>query len=79
MTHKENITTILECYFAGFKKEIVDSACNRILMQEQELIRDRIRREIDKQDKWLMQAGYTLFNVEMAHDAIKSVLDELEV
>jgi len=34
MTYKENITAILECYFAGFKKEIIDSACNRILEQE---------------------------------------------
>ncbi len=34
MTHKENITAILECYFTGFKKEIIDSACNRILEQE---------------------------------------------
>lgn len=34
MTNKENITAILECYFAGFKKEIIDSACNRILEQE---------------------------------------------
>lgn len=35
MTHKENITAILECYFSGFKKEIIDSACNRILEQQQ--------------------------------------------
>lgn len=34
MTRKENITVILECYFTGFKKEIIDSACNRILEQE---------------------------------------------
>lgn len=34
MTYKENITAILECYFSGFKKEIIDSACNRILEQE---------------------------------------------
>lgn len=34
MTYKENITAILECCFAGFKKEIIDSACNRILEQE---------------------------------------------
>lgn len=34
MTYKENITAILECYFTGFKKEIIDSACNRILDQE---------------------------------------------
>lgn len=34
MTHKENIMAILECYFGGFKKGIIDSACNRILEQE---------------------------------------------
>lgn len=34
MTHKENITAILECYFTGFKDEIIESACNRILEQE---------------------------------------------
>ena len=34
MTHKENIRAILECYFTGFKKEIIDSACNRIIDQE---------------------------------------------
>lgn len=34
MTYKENIKAILECYFTGFKEEIIDSACNRILEQE---------------------------------------------
>lgn len=31
MTRKENITAILECCFAGFKEEIIEAACNRIL------------------------------------------------
>lgn len=44
MTYKENITAILECYFTGFKKEIIDSACSRIL--EQEPILDKIRAEM---------------------------------
>ena len=43
MTHKENITAILECCFAGFKEEIIDSACNRIL--EQESFEDAISRK----------------------------------
>ncbi len=43
MTYKENITAILECYFTGFKKGIIDSACNRIL--EQEPCEDAISRE----------------------------------
>ena len=34
ITYKENIKAILECYFTGFKEEIIDSACNRILEQE---------------------------------------------
>lgn len=34
MTHKENIRAILECYFTGFKEEIIESACDRILEQE---------------------------------------------
>lgn len=34
MTDKENIRAILECYFTGFKEEIIDSACNRILEQK---------------------------------------------
>lgn len=39
MTYKENITAILECYFTGFKKEIIDSACNRILEQKPKIER----------------------------------------
>lgn len=31
MTYKENITAILKCCFAGFKEEIIEGACNRIL------------------------------------------------
>ena len=33
MTYKENIKAILECYFSGFKEEIIDSASDRILEQ----------------------------------------------
>lgn len=31
MTYKENIKAILECNFAGFKDEIINTACDRIL------------------------------------------------
>lgn len=34
MTHKENITAILECFFSGYKEELIEEACNRILEQE---------------------------------------------
>ena len=41
---------------------------------EQEPILDKIRAEIDRQQKWLLQAGYTTYNVDIALDAIKAVV-----
>lgn len=37
---------------------------------------DKIRAEIDRQQKWLLHAGYTVYNVDIALDAIKSVAAE---
>ena len=34
---------------------------------------DKIRAEIDREGKWLMQAGYTAYNVDIAFDAIKNI------
>ena len=42
-------------------------------------ILDKIIAEIDKQEKWLLQAGYNAYNVDIAFSAIKSVLKESEV
>lgn len=39
---------------------------------------DKIRAEIDRQEKWLLQAGYTAYNMDIAFDAIKSVVTESE-
>ena len=39
---------------------------------------DKIRSEIDRQQKWLLQAGYTAYNVDIAFDAIKAVVAESE-
>ena len=39
---------------------------------------DKMRAEIDRQEKWLLQAGYTAYNVDIAFDSIKSVLAESE-
>ncbi len=41
-------------------------------------ILNKIREEIEKQEKWLLQAGYTAYNTDIAFDAIKSVLAENE-
>ena len=38
----------------------------------------KIRAEIDRQEKWLLQAGCTAYNVDIALDAIKAVVKEKE-
>ena len=39
---------------------------------------NKIRAEIEKQEKWLLKAGYTAYNVDIAFDAIKAVIAESE-
>jgi len=43
-----------------------------------EKVLDKIRAEIEKQGKWLLQAGYTPYNMDIAFDAIKAVIEESE-
>ena len=45
---------------------------------DKNVVLDKIRAEIEKQEKWLLQAGYTAYNVDIALDAIKSVVAESE-
>ncbi|MBQ1573925.1 MAG: hypothetical protein IIZ78_22605 [Clostridiales bacterium] len=37
---------------------------------------DKLRAEIERQEKWLMVAGYNQYNVDIALDTIKSVVDK---
>ena len=37
---------------------------------------DKLRAEIERQEKWLMVAGYNQYNVDIALDAIKLVVDK---
>jgi len=39
---------------------------------------EKIRAEIERQENWLLQAGCTTYNVDIAFDSIKSVLTESE-
>lgn len=67
MTYKENITAILECYFTGFKKGIIDSACNRIL--EQEPCEDAISR------KAILECQYTIDESETLGISTRNVVN----
>ena len=42
----------------------------------QKVILDKVKTEIEKQDKWLAQAGYNAYNVDIAFNSIKRVIAE---
>ena len=60
------------------KAEIVISQLRADRDRLQNII-EQIRTEINRQEKWLLQAGYTAYNVDIAFDTIKAVLAESEV
>jgi hypothetical protein len=59
------------------KAEIVISQLRADRDRLQNII-EQIRTEINRQEKWLLQAGYTAYNVDIAFDTIKAVLAESE-
>ena len=56
--------------------EALGVAKDAIKALEQESIVDKIRTEIERQEKWLMVAGYNQYNVDISLDTIKSVVDK---
>jgi len=60
---------------SGFSSEQIKEIVKAL---EQEPILDKIRAEINRQEKWLLQAGYTAYNVDIAFDTIKAILAESE-
>ena len=62
-----------------YKKIISDKDYDRLCKAlDNEKVFDKIRVEIEKQEKWLLQAGYTSYNVDVAFDAIKAAITESE-
>ena len=59
------------------KAEIVISQLRADRDRLQNII-EQIRTEINRQEKWLLQVGYTAYNVDIAFDTIKAVLAESE-
>ena len=56
------------------KAEIVISQLRADRNRLQNII-EQIRAEINRQEKWLLQAGYTPYNVDIAFGTIKAVYD----
>lgn len=49
---------------------------HQVCHEDKVKILDKIRAEIERQEKWLLQASYNAYNVDIAFDSIKSVLAE---
>ena len=47
-------------------------------VKPQEPILSKIKTEIDRQEKWLLKAGYTAYNTDIAFDSIKNAIAESE-
>lgn len=84
MTNEEAIDvleqrkTCMECVANCTCEECDEAFDLAIKALEQTDTLDKIRAEIDRQQKWLLQAGYTAYNVDIAFDAIKAVVVESE-
>lgn len=49
-----------------------------VIPQPKTEVLDKVKAEIDTQDKWLAQAGYNAYNVDIAFNSIKRVIAESE-
>lgn len=56
-------------------ERLAESASKTAKALERLDILDEIRVEIDRQRKWLLQAGYTAYNLDIAFNSIKSVIE----
>lgn len=78
MTREEAIDRLKEAR-AGHKEFLSIETLNKAIKAlEHEPILDKVRAEIDRQEKWLMITGYNAYNVDIAFGSIKSALAESE-
>ena len=68
---------------ANIDRRVCDDELNEALDMaikalEVKPVLDKIRAEIDTQEKWLSQAGYSAYNTDIAFSAIKRAIVESE-
>lgn len=59
MTYEQNVKSVLESYFVGFKDEIIDRAGKRICELETNRAIDRIINIIDERLEWCGDSNYS--------------------
>ena len=57
-------------------QESIDAIREMPSVTPQEPVLDKIRAEIEQQEKWLMDAGYNQYNVDIALNSIKFAVDK---
>lgn len=81
---KLNITEIKkhQSDFSDLEQEsFINKTCvsEKVCEHDKEVVLGKIRAEIEKQEKWLLQAGYNTYNVDIAFNSIKLALAKSEV
>lgn len=76
-------TSIKEAFTKGFEVGLTKAVFPKDqyearLKDDTVVILNKIRAEIDRQQKWLLQAGYTAYNVDIAFSSIRSAVAESE-
>lgn len=80
----EHDTDLIEAFDMAIKaleqEPFINKPCvsHQVCHEDKVKVLDKIRAEIERQEKWLLQAGCTTYNVDIAFDSIKSVLAESE-
>ena len=82
MTKEEKAIKIIkdECYVFNpldfDKTTMINTALDTAVKSlKQRIVLDEVKSEIEHQRKWLFCAGYTIHNIDIAFDTIKSVLE----
>ena len=84
--HYKNVGRVLvECgtngtLFYQDQEPFMNKQCisSKVCEHDKEVVLDKIRAEIEKQEKWLLQAGYNTYNVDIAFNSIKLALAKSE-
>lgn len=66
------------CSYCGKWLKWADKDEQNLSMRKESIL-DKIKDEVEKQEKWLFLAGLTTYNVDIAFSSIKAVLKESEV
>ena len=70
------VIDIPEDYYKAIKEIPVEQSTADMMIIRNGTPLDKIRAEIYRQHKWVSQAGYNAYNVDIAFDAVKAVITE---